>query len=134
MQSKPRKIPFFDHCRIERPVRENGRCVARVEIAPDLTNSLEMAHGGLIMTLLDACMAGAASSSVDPGYVSITIDMQINFLSPGRGVLTAEGKVLRGGKSLIVVEGWVRDAQDGLVAKGTGLFRPVKSAASKDSP
>ncbi len=127
MKPEPRKIPFFDFCSIVRPFRESGRCIAQVEITPDLKNGFGTAHGGLLMTLLDACMAGAASSTLDAGHSVITIDMQVNFLTPGHGKLTGEGKVLRGGRSIIVVEGWIRDEKDELVAKGTGLFRPLRT-------
>ena len=54
----------------------------------------------------------------------MTIDLQAAFLSPGRGRLTGEGRVVRGGGSLIFCEGDIRDAQGTLVAKGTGVFRP----------
>jgi uncharacterized protein (TIGR00369 family) len=122
-----RRIPFFDYCHIERPFRGEGRCTARVEITPDLVNGHGAAHGGLLMTLLDACMAGAASSILtgERGGV-VTIDMQAQFMAPGHGVLTAEGKVSRGGGSLIFTEGEVRDAKDALVAKATGIFRAMR--------
>ena len=125
MTTRKRVIPFFDYCRITRPFRENGRCIARVETTTELTNSLGSTHGGLLMTLLDACMAGAASSSLQEGASVVTIDMQVNFLTPGGGGLTAEGNVLRGGRSLIVCEGKVVDEAGELVAKATGLFRPI---------
>ncbi len=131
MASKPRVIPFFDYCNIQRPFRENGRCVARVETQPHLCNGHGRTHGGLLMTLLDACMAGAASSTLDETGSVVTIDMQVNFLSPGSGTLTGEGVVLRGGRTLIVTEGRVTDESGELVAKATGLFRAVPFSPPK---
>ena len=126
MTKPKRPIPFFDYCGIERPFRENGRCIARVETTKDLRNGHGATHGGLLMTLLDACMAGAASSTLDENGSVITVDMQVSFLAGGDGVLEAEGVVLRAGKSLIFVEGTVRDAKGELVAKASGLFKPVR--------
>jgi uncharacterized protein (TIGR00369 family) len=120
-----RRIPFFDYCHIERPFRGDGRCIARVEITPDLVNGHGAAHGGLLMTLLDACMAGAARSTIaDEKAGVITIDMQVQFMAPGHGALTAEGKVARRG-SLIFTDGEVRDAKDVLVARATAIFRAL---------
>ncbi len=130
----PRPIPFFDHCEIERPFRENGRCIARAEAKPHLRNGFGMAHGGLLMTLLDACMAGACVSTLGENQSVVTIDMHVNFLSPGFGVLTAEGKVLRGGRNIIVVEGEVRDEKQELVARATALFRPVTISPPAPGP
>jgi uncharacterized protein (TIGR00369 family) len=126
-QPPHRHIPFFEYCRIDRPFRGEGRCTARVEITPDLVNGHGAAHGGLLMTLMDACMAGAASSVVTGERAGvITIDMQVQFLSPGYGVLIAEGKVSRGGRSLIFTEGEIRDAKDTVIAKATGLFSAIQ--------
>ena len=131
MSNAPRVIPFFDHCTIKRPLRENGRCIATVTATPNLCNSFGNAHGGLLMTLLDACMAGAASSTVGESASVVTIDMQVNFLTPGSGLLTGEGTVLRGGRSLIVCEGHIRNEAGELVAKATGLFKPANFPAPR---
>ena len=48
--------------------------------------------------------------------------------------LTAEGRVLRGGKTLVFCEGEVRDAAGHLVAKGVGTFRLKKRKPAADAP
>ena len=42
-----------------------------------------VAHGGLLMTLLDVAMGSAARAHVDGNVV--TVDMQVAFLAPGTG-------------------------------------------------
>lgn len=61
------------------------------------------AHGGLVFTLGD-CAAGYAALSVMPPDVEVmTAELKINLLAPGQGRLTAEGRVLKAGRRLVVV-------------------------------
>ena len=55
----------------------------------------------------------------------VTLDMQTRFLAPGRGILIAEGRVTRAGRSVIFCEAEIRDAAGDLVATATGLLKPV---------
>lgn len=118
------RAPFVMYCDIERDVGKEGVAHGAVTLREELTNSAGAAHGGLLMTMLDTIMAGAARSIMAEDHGMMTIDLQAAFLSPGRGRLTGEGRVVRGGGSLIFCEGDIRDAQGTLVAKGTGVFRP----------
>src|SRR5215204_5768235 len=95
-------IPFAGHCGIEPIGFADGRTRLRARARPEHVNNLGIAHGGLICTLLDVAMGTAARCTV--GLRVMTLDMQASFLSPGRGELTAEGR---------------------LVAKASGLFKPV---------
>ena len=116
-------IPFAAHCGIEPIAFKDGRTTLRVCVAPEHGNNLGIAHGGLICTLLDIAMGTAARCTV--GLPVMTLDMQASFLSPGRGELTAEGRVLRAGRSIVFCEAEVRTADGDLVAKASGLFKPV---------
>lgn len=114
--------PFIGYCGIERTLREKGVGRNVVEVTPDLCNGAQAAHGGLIMTLLDSVMASAARSTLADDHGMMTIDMNVQFLAPGRGKLLAEGRVVRGGKSLMFCEGTVTDESGALVARSSGVF------------
>ena len=90
-------IPFAGHCGIEPIGFADGRTRLRARARPEHVNNLGIAHGGLICTLLDVAMGTAARCTV--GLPVMTLDMQASFLSPGRGELTAEGRVVRAGRS-----------------------------------
>jgi len=79
-------------------------------------------------------MGTAARCTV--GLPVMTLDMQASFLSPGRGELTAEGRVVRAGRSIVFCEAEVRSAEGELVAKASGLFKPVtpKEPSRADLP
>jgi uncharacterized protein (TIGR00369 family) len=116
-------IRFAAHCGIEPIGFEDGRTRLRVRMGPEHTNNLGIAHGGLICTLLDIAMGTAARCTV--GLPVMTLDMQASFLAPGRGEMIGEGRVLRAGRSIVFCEAEVRTAEGELVAKASGLFKPV---------
>ena len=124
------EIPFASHCGIETLDSPRDKTLLRLVLAPQHLNNIGMAHGGLTCTLLDIAMGSAARRHVDLPVV--TLDMQISFIAPGRGVLLAEGRVLRAGRSVVFSEGEVRTQSGELVAKGSGLFKPVPSLASSE--
>ncbi len=115
--------PFLAYCGIRRTLRENGVGRGEVDISHDVRNSAAAAHGGLLMTLLDSVMASAARSLLDGDHGVMTIDLQTQFLAPGRGTLFGEGKVVRGGKTLFFCEGTVVDGDGALIARGSGVFQ-----------
>jgi uncharacterized protein (TIGR00369 family) len=119
------EIPFVDHCAIEEIGLFEGRTRLRMTVGPQHMNNIGIAHGGAICTLLDVAMGTAGRTHA--GKPVITLDMQVAFLSPGRsGVLIGEGRVVRGGRSILFCEAEIRDQAGELVAKSSGLFKPVK--------
>ena len=95
----------------------------RLRLRDDHGNNLGIAHGGVICTLLDIAMGTAARLSA--GRPVLTLDMQTRFLAPGRGVLLAEGFVVRGGRSVLFCEAQIRGEDGGLIATASGLFKPA---------
>jgi hypothetical protein len=59
--------------------------VASIEIRPELYNSWQYAHGGVVMTLLDVTMGSAARSSVPHAAGVVTVDMSVSFIAAGQG-------------------------------------------------
>jgi uncharacterized protein (TIGR00369 family) len=121
-------LPFIDHLGIERVRDSEGRALLALEIKPEFRNSWKAAHGGVIMTMLDSAMSLAARLHLQgaPGGI-LTIEMNAKFISPGMGGrLTAEGKVIGGGRSTLFCEAEARDGAGNLVAKGMGTLKPLR--------
>jgi uncharacterized protein (TIGR00369 family) len=117
-----RRIPFASHLGIRLIAHGGGQAAVEVDLLPELTNSFEAAHGGVIMTLLDIAMAMSARS-LDPKAVgAITVEMKTSFISTGKGRLLAEGRCLHFGKSVAFCEGEAKDPDGKLVAKASGTF------------
>jgi len=109
--------------------------VATVAIAqrPEVTNRNGVIHGGAIMSLIDAAGGGAARTMVPPGEplpAFPTTDLNVSFLNPARGGVTATGKVVRNGRSLVFVQVEVHDEEGTLVALGRVTYAVVQRKAS----
>ncbi|MGP1678926.1 MAG: PaaI family thioesterase [Burkholderiales bacterium] len=125
-------LPFIDHLGVERVQNREGRALLALEIKPAFRNSWKAAHGGVIMTMLDSAMSLAARLHLQnaPGGI-LTIEMNAKFISPGMGSrLSAEGRVIGGGKSTLFCEAEVRDEAGALVAKGMGTLKPLRKKES----
>lgn len=122
-------IPFVAFCGIEPIEAANGRSRLEVTVEPHHGNQMAVAHGGLLMTLLDVCMGSAARSAV--GCNVVTVDMQVGFLAPASGRLVGEGKVTRAGKSLVFVEAEISNSDGVLVCRGTSVFKTAREPGAK---
>ena len=120
-----KKIPFSQHLGIEVDSLEKGVARLSMQIRPEFMTSWGTAHGGSILALLDITLSMTARTLYDPPRSIMTIDLNTQFISTSTGVLRAEGRVLKAGKSTIFCEGEARDEQGELVAKAIGTFKPV---------
>jgi uncharacterized protein (TIGR00369 family) len=118
-------IPFVHFCGIEPVSSEPGLTRLRVRLEDHHMNQLGIAHGGITMTLLDVALGTAARSGSDKSAV-MTLDMQTQFISPGRGTLSAEGRIVKAGRSLVFVEADVHDETGTLVAKASAIFKSTR--------
>ena len=116
-------VPFLKHLGVRPEMAEGGRSRISLELRPELLNSFEVSHGGVIMTMLDVAMAVAARGMQQHPSGVMTVDMSASFLRAARGRIVAEGKVLRGGESLWFCEGEAFDESGELVAKSLGTFK-----------
>ena len=117
-------IPFVGYCGIEPIESGGGRSRLEVTVERHHANQMGVAHGGLLMTLLDVCMGSAARSAV--GSNVITVDMQTAFTAPATGRLFGQGRVVRAGKSLVFVEAEIANADGDIVCRGTSVFKTAK--------
>ena len=114
--------PFLQLLGMQLDSAEAGNAVFSLDLRPELINVHAAAHGGVIMSILDAAMATAAVSANGFTTVVVTINMSISFMRPAIGQLSIHGKVIGGGKSVSFCEGEVRDANGVCVAKSLGSF------------
>jgi uncharacterized protein (TIGR00369 family) len=128
------RIPFVDHVGLTLERFEPGIAALAVDLREELTNTWGVAHGGVVMTLLDVAMAHAARTpseqggALDAGGV-VTIEMKTSFMRPGQGRLVAEGRRMHRTATIAFCEGTVRDAAGQVVGHATGTFKYVKGLA-----
>ncbi|MFN0146137.1 MAG: PaaI family thioesterase, partial [Dehalococcoidia bacterium] len=80
-------------------------------------------HGGILACLVDIVMLAALSGQFKAGEQPAgTADLNITYLRPALGAkIFAEGKVLKKGRQIAVVEVEISDAEGRLCAKGRTL-------------
>ena len=116
-------IPFAGLLGIEAIEQSPGRVQTRLTIRPELTNSWGAAHGGVIMSLLDLTLGMAARSLDQRANGAVTVELKANFIGTAQGRISAEGRALQSGKSLIFSEGEVRNEAGIVVANAMGTFK-----------
>jgi uncharacterized protein (TIGR00369 family) len=90
----------------------------------EMVNAIGTVQGGLVSAMLDLAMSAAAFAASDFRLGVPTLEMKTSYLAPGRpGILTAEGSVLRMGKSVVFLEGRIRDADGVLLATASSTTR-----------
>ena len=131
-------IPFVEMLGFELISFDAGRAEIALTLREELTNSREMAHGGVSMTLLDVAMAHAAHSPNQPGQPEshgvVTIEMKTTFMRPGIGRLRGLGRLVHRTASMAFCEGTIVNESGSVVAQATGTFKYVRALASRSKP
>ena len=129
----PVRIPFVEALGFELWQAADGRSELRMDIARTHLNHRDVAHGGVLMTLLDVAMAQAARTLHRPGEAVgpavVTIEMKTTFVRPAAGRLAARGHVLHRTTATAFCEASVFDDAGRLCAHSTGTFKYVRALA-----
>lgn len=120
--------PFLYELGVEVLRMEKGTSELSIELKPQHVNSWKVMHGGVTMTILDACMSRAARSLVEGVTSAATVEMKTSFFQPGGKAgrtMIAKGRVLHQSTTMYYCEGEVWH-DDRLVAKAMGTFKVFK--------
>ena len=122
------RLSFQEFIGLERWVQGETAHI-RLKHRAELMNYLGHFHGGVLMTVLDAAMAGAIRLRT-PGCSMVTIDMATHFLGTARGELNAVGRVLRQTRNLCFCTAEIHNEDGELIATASGCFkyRPAQAA------
>lgn len=109
---------------------------ARIEmpVRPEHRNTVGYLHGGVIASLLDIAGAVSGSFGISNEFVSVTINLNCNFMSPHRAAtVVAEGELVRETRTLFFAQSRLFDPEHKrLCATATGTYkrRPRERAAA----
>lgn len=104
---------------------KEGYARLEMRVRPDHRNTVGYLHGGIISSLLDIAGAVAGSHGISKEMVSVTVNLNTNFMSPHKGgIAVAEGELIRATKSLFFAQAKLFDAENNrLCAIATGSFK-----------
>ncbi|MGO9990792.1 MAG: PaaI family thioesterase [Steroidobacteraceae bacterium] len=126
------EIPFIKDLGVEFLVADAGRASVALRLCERHLNSWNVAHGGVLMTLLDVAMA-VAGRSLDPAAGGgVTVEMKTSFVQPAHAGtrLIASGHAFHRSATMAFCEAEVRDAEDRLIAKSMGTFKYIRQHPS----
>lgn len=111
-------------------IDHSDKCVrCHLRLTEKHLNRHGVLHGGITTAVLDNALGATASLTVDPSGRApfLTISLTTNFMAPAKvgAKLTATGKATGGGRSLVFVEGVLKDENGTLIATATGVFKRV---------
>jgi uncharacterized protein (TIGR00369 family) len=127
----PLHIPFAEELGLELWAFGDGKAEVRVDLAAAHLNSWDVAHGGVLMTLLDVAMAHAARSinahATDFGPGVATVEMKTSFMRPAEGRLRGVATLLHKTTTMAFTEGSVFDEAGRLCAHATATFKYLRA-------
>jgi uncharacterized protein (TIGR00369 family) len=106
-----------------------GEVVFAVASTPQTGNGMEIAHGGLLATLMDFACFCAVSTRLDAGARLFTIELKVAYLRPvpaDGARVEAVGRALRVGGRVAYADALARDASGELVAQATSSLSVVR--------
>jgi uncharacterized protein (TIGR00369 family) len=111
---------------------EPGRVVFEMDAGAQHSSPLGTVHGGILCDLVDAAMGCAHASLLEDGETFTTLELKINFMKPvWAGHLFAEGKVIKAGRTIGLVEGRVTDESGSLVAYATSTCMTLRGGQAQ---
>lgn len=111
---------------------KDGMALIELEAQQRHANPMGTLHGGILCDIADAAMGMAMVSTLKEGESFTTLELKINFLRPfWQGKLTAEGKVIQGGRTVTLLECTVADVQGRRIAYATSTCMTLRGDSTK---
>jgi uncharacterized protein (TIGR00369 family) len=126
-------VPFLKLLGVRLITAEMGKGEILLALKPEHTNTWDVAHGGVLLTLMDVAMAVAARSS-DPGDRSVvTVEMKNNFMQAANGILRVKADTVRRTATMAFCEAKLYNDQGEICCMSTGTFQFIKRQESKNA-
>lgn len=106
---------------------EEGRVVIEMDATEKLHNPMGTLHGGILCDIADAAMGYAFASTLADDELFTTVEIKTNFLKPiFKAKLRAEGRIIKKGSSVGLLECHIYDQKESLVAHSTSTCMVLK--------
>jgi len=111
------RFPFPAYLGLEIDTLKYGFARFKVSHRNELTQGMDLIHGGVTAALCDSAVAFALATMIDGGEKMLTIEMKINYTAPADSDLIAEATIIHKGKNTAVGEVDVKKTDGTLATK-----------------
>jgi uncharacterized protein (TIGR00369 family) len=126
-------VPFLKLLGVRLLSADMGKGEILLALKPEHTNTWAVAHGGVLLTLVDVAMAVAARSA-DPGDRSVvTIELKNNFMQAANGVLRVKADTVRTTATMAFCEAKLYNDQGEVCCMATGTFQYLKRLPTRNT-
>lgn len=127
---------FMTHLDAKLNVPAPGACDITIPFGTRVAQQHGYFHGGVVGALADAAGAYAGFTLLPPTATILTVEYKVSFMAPPRGkTLVARGRVMKGGRTLIVVRSDVSATERGVeTACATALLTMMVLDGRPDGP
>ncbi|MGV0982470.1 MAG: PaaI family thioesterase [Polynucleobacter sp.] len=126
-------VPFLKLLGVRLISAEMGKGEILLALKPEHTNTWDVAHGGVLLTLMDVAMAVAARSSDPSDRSVVTVEMKNNFMQAANGILRVRADTVRRTATMAFCEAKLYNDQGEICCMATGTFQFLKRLATKDA-
>lgn len=126
-------VPFLKLLGVRCISAEMGKGEILLALKPEHTNTWDVAHGGVLLTLMDVAMAVAARSGDQDDRSVVTIEMKNNFMQAANGILRVKADTVRRTVTMAFCEAKLYNDQGEICCMATGTFKYLKRLATKNS-
>jgi uncharacterized protein (TIGR00369 family) len=125
-------MPFAELLGLRVGYKRTGDVGLELDLREQHMNSWRVAHGGVVMSMLDIVMGMSAKSLDETSIGATTVELKTNFIKAATGCVFARGLAQRAGRSLVFAEGELRNDAQELLARATGTFKLRYPAKESD--
>jgi uncharacterized protein (TIGR00369 family) len=126
-------VPFLKLLGVRCLSAEMGKGEILLALKPEHTNTWDVAHGGVLLTLVDVAMAVAARSGDPSDRSVVTIEMKNNFMQAANGILRVKADTVRRTATMAFCEAKLYNDQGEICCMATGTFKFLKRLPTKNA-
>lgn len=126
-------VPFLKLLGVRCLRADLGEGEVVLSLKPEHNNSWEVAHGGVLLTLMDVGMAIAARAADSAGRGVVTIELKTNFMQAAKGIVRVAAKTVHATPTLAFVEAKLYDEGNAVCCMGSATFKYFKELPARKS-
>ena len=124
-------VPFLKLLGVRCLRADLGEGEVVLSLKPEHNNSWDVAHGGVLLTLMDVGMAIAARAADATGRGVVTIELKNNFMQSAKGVVRVAAKTVHVTPTLAFVEAKLYDENSRICCMGSATFKYFKELPAR---